>query len=71
MLRVQKLERPNKKSGLLLGPGQRTTINGLVVTNKNKYGVYVEKFSKKKKMTSPAPKKARAKKDKVFSTKAN
>lgn len=49
MLRIQKLSRPNKRSGNKLEAGFTTKVKGLVVTNQNSYPVYVDKFSAKKK----------------------
>lgn len=49
MLRVQKLIRPNKKSGFALAPKQKTEVRGLVIVNQNSFTVYVDKFTRKAK----------------------
>lgn len=45
MIFVKKLTRPMKKSGYELKEGQTTEVRGLIITNKNKFSVYVDKFS--------------------------
>jgi len=47
MVRLQKLTRPNKRSGFKLEPKKTTTVKGLVITNNNSYPIYVDKFSRK------------------------
>lgn len=46
MLRIQRLKRPTKQSGFKLEPGKRTEMGGLLVTNRNKFAVYVDKFTR-------------------------
>lgn len=47
MLKIQKLVKPNKRSGHPLASGQNTKVRGLVITNTNSYTVYVDKFTRK------------------------
>lgn len=47
MLRIQKLKRPNKRSGHKLACRATTTVRGLVITNKNSFPVWVDKFTRK------------------------
>ena len=47
MIKIQKLTHPNKRSGYRLPPGETTELRGVVVTNKNRFAVFVDKFSKK------------------------
>ncbi len=57
MILIQKLNRPNKRSGDLLAPGQTFNKKGIKIINMNGgKGVYVDVF------TSPAPKKKARKK---------
>ncbi len=47
MVRIQKLQRPNKRSGNLLAPGETTNIRGLTIVNRTAgKGVYVDKFTR-------------------------
>lgn len=55
MLRVQRLNRPNKRSGYLLEPGKNTKVRGLYIVNQNKFAVHVDKFVRTK--VSPRRKK--------------
>lgn len=48
MVRIQNLKRPNKYSGYELLPGKTTEVRGLVITNKNKFAVRVDKYTRKK-----------------------
>ena len=48
MLRVQKLARPNKHSGYRLEPGETTEVRGLTLVNRNKFDVFVDKYTRKK-----------------------
>ena len=48
MIRVQKLDRPNKLSGYALAPGETTEVRGLTIVNRNKHTVYVDKYTRKK-----------------------
>jgi hypothetical protein len=48
VIKVTKLGRPTKRSGYELAAGQTTTVRGLVLTNKNNFSVYVDKFTLKK-----------------------
>lgn len=57
MVRVQKLNRPNKRSGYPLEPGKTTDVKGLVITNKTKAVVYVDKFTPGEKRRSRKVKK--------------
>lgn len=47
MLRVQKLQRPTKRSGHCLEPGKATYVRGLRIVNQNSFAVYVDKFTRK------------------------
>lgn len=47
MLKVQKLIRPNKRSGYVLEPGLTTKVRGLTIVNTNKFAVWVDKFTRK------------------------
>lgn len=47
MLKIQKLKRPNKRSGYKLDSGKTTSVRGLTVTNRNAFTVYVDKFTRK------------------------
>jgi hypothetical protein len=49
MIRIQKLKRPNKRSGLKLMPRKLTIMRGIHVMNMNDFPVYVDKFTRKKK----------------------
>lgn len=49
MIKIQKLLRPNKRSGHELKAGETTTVKGVVIVNKNKHSVYVDRFTLKKK----------------------
>lgn len=49
MIRIQKLKRPNKRSGHALEQGETTEIRGLTIVNRNSFTVYVDKFTRKKK----------------------
>lgn len=55
MLRVQKLSRPNKHSGYKLEANKTTEVRGLTIVNRNKFAVYVDKFTRK--MDKPKKKK--------------
>lgn len=59
MLRIQKLGRPNKHSGYELTSGKTTEVRGLVVTNKNSFSVYVDKYTRKKTHVPKKKKKAK------------
>ena len=48
MIRIQKLSQPRKTSGHLLGPNKSTKVKGIVITNTNSFGVYVDRFQRKK-----------------------
>lgn len=45
MIRVKKLTKPGKKSGYALAPGETTEVRGLTIVNRNKFVVYVDKFT--------------------------
>jgi hypothetical protein len=47
MVKIHKLKQPNKRSGHKLAPGKTTEIRGMVITNKNKFEVYVDRFTRK------------------------
>lgn len=49
MLKIQKLSRPNKRSGYKLKPGDTTEVRGLTITNVNNFAVHVDKWTRKKK----------------------
>ncbi len=48
MLKIQRLKRPTKKSGYKLAPNGTTEVRGLTVVNRNKFPVWVDKFTLKK-----------------------
>lgn len=48
MVKIHRLVRPNKHSGFLLKPGATTTVKNFVITNKNNFAVFVDKFTRKK-----------------------
>jgi len=48
MISIKKLSRPMKKSGFALPSGETTEIRGMTIVNRNKFTVYVDKFSKRK-----------------------
>lgn len=47
MVKLHKLKQPNKRSGYPLESGKTTEIRGFVITNKNNFTVYVDKFTRK------------------------
>lgn len=47
MIRIQKLVRPTKRSGYELLAGETTEVRGVVITNKNKFPVRIDKFTRK------------------------
>lgn len=49
MIKIQRLVRPYRNSGYALPPGESSEVRGLVITNGNKFTVYVDKFSRKAK----------------------
>lgn len=48
MIKIQKLKRPNKRSGHELKPGAKTTVKGVTMINQNTFSVWVDRFAKKK-----------------------
>jgi len=46
MLKVQRLTRPNKRSGYELEAGGTTSVRGLTIVNKNGFSVWVDKFTR-------------------------
>jgi hypothetical protein len=48
MLKIQRLKKPSKKSGFELAPGETSEIRGLTIVNRNKFSVYVDKWTRKK-----------------------
>lgn len=61
VIKLQRLKQPKKKSGYRLDAGKTTTVRGFVITNKNTFAVYVDKFTrpvKKNKKKKAAAKKA-------------
>lgn len=48
MVKIHKLERPNKHSGFPLEPGKTTKVRGMTITNTTNQTVYVDKFTRKK-----------------------
>ena len=44
MLRIQRLSRPTKRSGVRIEPGEATLMRGIRVINQNKFSVWVDKF---------------------------
>ena len=49
MINIKKLSRPTKHSGYELSPGDETSVRGLLIVNKNKFSVFIDKWSPKKK----------------------
>lgn len=45
MLSVKKLTKPSKRSGFQLPPGETTEIRGLTIVNRNKFSVYIDKWT--------------------------
>lgn len=45
MLKIQRLNRPNKRSGYALKPGDTTEVRGLTIVNRSSATVYVDKFT--------------------------
>lgn len=60
MVKIHKLHQPNKHSGSPLEPGKTTVLNGMKITNKNNFVVFVDKFARKP--WKPAAKQAKKKK---------
>ncbi len=50
MLRIHRPKRMTKRSGYELTPGNTTEVRGLTITNTNKFSVYVDKFTAKRKV---------------------
>lgn len=48
MISIKKLSRPMRKSGYELPPGETTEVRGLTIVNRNKFSVWVDKFTAKK-----------------------
>lgn len=48
MIKIQRLTRPNKRSGFALKPLEGTKVRGVLMTNLNKFVIYVDKFTRKK-----------------------
>lgn len=76
MIKIHRLKQPNKRSGFALEGGKTTTVRGVVITNKNSFTVYVDKFTRKAPELSAAAKKKKtaakpvAKKKKVAASAA-
>jgi len=49
MIAIKKLRRPTRRSGYVLPSGETTEVRGLVIINNNKFAVYIDKFTPKKK----------------------
>ena len=49
MIRIQKLQRPTKRSGHKLAPGNSTKVKGVMIVNQNAFPVWVDKFTRVKK----------------------
>ena len=47
MVKIHQLKQPNKRSGHQLAPGKTTEVKGMLITNKNKFVVHVDKFTRK------------------------
>ena len=47
MIRIQRLNRPTKRSGHELKPLATTKMKGMTITNTNSFSVYVDKFERK------------------------
>lgn len=45
MLRIQRLNRPTKRSGTCIEPGEATLMRGVRIINQNKFSVWVDKFT--------------------------
>lgn len=50
MLKIQKLVKPNKRSGYELAPGKTTKVRGFTIVNTNSFTVWVDKFTRKYKV---------------------
>lgn len=46
---IKKLSKPSKLSGYELKPSEKTKVRGLVIVNTNKYSVFIDKWTPKKK----------------------
>lgn len=67
MIRIQKLNQPNKHSGLALASGKSIEIKGVTIKNKNSFIIYVDEFTRKP--WKPAKKSTKAKAVKKTATK--
>lgn len=45
MINIRRLKRPTKKSGIRLPPGYDTTIKGVLISNKNDFSIWIDKFT--------------------------
>jgi hypothetical protein len=45
VLRIQKLDRPTKRSGVKIEPGAATMMRGVRIVNQNKFSIWVDKFT--------------------------
>lgn len=47
MLKIHRLKQPNMHSGTPLEPGESIEQRGMIITNKNKFVVHVDTFTRK------------------------
>lgn len=59
MIRIQQLKEPKKTSGKQLLPGKMLALEGMKITNQNKFSVYIDSYERKK--AKPKAKKKAAK----------
>lgn len=45
MIAIKKLEKPSKRSGFALAPDETTEIKGCTIVNRNRFTVWVDKFT--------------------------
>lgn len=48
MISIKKLSKPMRKSGYALPPGETTEVRGLTIVNRNKFTVYIDKWTMRK-----------------------
>lgn len=49
MINIKRLKRPTKRSGYKLESGGRTFIRGVYIINQNKFAVFIDRYTPKKK----------------------
>jgi hypothetical protein len=45
VVKILKLSRPNKRSGFELASGETTEIRGVTIVNRNKFSIFIDKFT--------------------------